>query len=61
MSDNTEQTVSRRVVRPPKSGNPGTAGVAIAYDSGARDGERFRIEQLWPDGTADPILSLIHI
>ena len=50
-----QPTISRRVVRQPEGGNPGTAGLGIAYDSGAREGERFRIEQLWPDGTAEGI------
>lgn len=50
-----QPTISRRIVREPQNGNPGRAGLGIAYDSGARDGERFRIEQLWPDGTADPV------
>lgn len=45
-------TISRRVVRHPSDGK---AGIGIAYDSGGREGERFRIEQLWPDGTAEPV------
>jgi len=54
MSDDL-QSVSRRIVKSPEHGNPGKAGVAVAYDSGARDGERFRIEQLWPEGRAEPV------
>lgn len=50
-----QPTISRRIVREPQNGNPGKAGVGVAYDSGGRDGERFRIEQLWPDGEAEPI------
>lgn len=50
-----QPTISRRNVRPPEPGSPGTAGVGIAYDSGARDGERFRIEQVWPDGRVEPV------
>lgn len=55
-AETTDQpTISRRIVRNPEKGNPGTAGVGVAYDSGGRGGERFRIEQLWPDGRADPV------
>lgn len=50
-----DPTISRRIVQHPKQGNPGKAGVGISYDSGAREGERFRIEQLWPDGSAEPV------
>jgi hypothetical protein len=56
MAQSTEQpTISRRIVRSPESGSPGTAGYGVAYDPGARNGERFRIEQLWPEGRAEPI------
>jgi len=54
-------TISRRIVRAPKHGNPAIAGVGVAYDSGGRHGERFRIEQLWPPmgdeetGRAEPV------
>lgn len=48
-------TVSRRIVREPERGNPGTAGLAIAYASGERAGERFRIEQIWPNGDVEPV------
>lgn len=50
-----QPTISRRVVREPSDGLVGTAGVGVAYDSGGRDGERFRIEQLWPDGEAEAV------
>jgi len=48
-------TISRRVVKEPKRGNPGEAGIAISFASGERPGERFRVEQIWPDGTAEPV------
>mgnify|MGYP006283249833 FL=1 len=48
-------SISRRIVKSPEHGTPGKAGVAVAYDSGAQDGERFRIEQLWTEGRADPV------
>jgi hypothetical protein len=51
----SQGTISRRIVKPPANGSPGEAGVGIAYVSDARKGERFRIEQLWPDGSAEPV------
>lgn len=66
-------TISRRTVKAPTEGSRGRAGLGVAYDSGARKGERFRIEQLWAPaegeetGRAEPVyvaeddvLDLVH-
>lgn len=50
-----EKTISRRTVKSPEPGSPGQAGLAVSYLSGARAGERFRVEQTWPNGDVEPI------
>jgi hypothetical protein len=53
MSEWTEPGLT--VIREPESGNPGTAGVGVRTRPDARPGERVTVEQLWPDGDAEPV------
>jgi len=43
------------VVVEPEGGNPGTAGVGVRYRPGDRPDKSVTVEQLWPNGDADPV------
>lgn len=43
------------ILEEPTNGQIGTAGVGVRYREQARDGEKVTVEQLWPDGDAEPV------
>lgn len=42
-------------IEEPEPGNPGTAGLGVRVDPDARPDHRVTVEQLWPNGDAEPI------
>jgi hypothetical protein len=49
------RTAQLEIVREPTRGNPGTAGLGVRSRPDAREGERITVEQLWPNGDAEPV------
>jgi len=43
------------IVDEPTHGNVGVAGLGVRYRPDARSGEVVTIEQLWPEGNAEPV------
>lgn len=53
MSDAESSEQTRRVIVEHPDGN--SAGLAVRRNQRARDGERVTVEQLWSDGSAEPV------
>lgn len=52
MSEEQAEQARRVIVEHPE-GN--SAGLAVRRNQRAREGERVTVEQLWPDGSAEPV------
>jgi hypothetical protein len=43
------------ILKEPTDAQVGVAGLGVRYRQNARDGEEITVEQLWPDGDAEPV------